>query len=449
MEKKVIKKRRINWQKIFCFVSFIFILVCIIWYGGRFIYFYQGSKKTITEESTTFARVLKTTNNEKEYFKKVGKDFYFYGDVDNNYVSYSNFLWRIVKVNNDNTIVLVTDNIVGTLAYGQDIDKYNDSNIMSWLNSKDNNTTSGIFEAFLNNKEKYLVKNSSCIDTVDDISNVTCEKRDENTYLGLLSLYDYIYTGNVKSFISNGKYTYLANRNKDGEIWYMNDEGKVNVSLGEDIFGIKATITLSPTLDVKSGNGSKDNPYRFEDEVGLMGSYVKLDNDIWRIYEENDGIISLMLQDVIVDKDKKKLSHIYSNNSYYHNDTKKNSLAYYLNHTYYEELSYKDLIVNSTYVNGFYGKDNKYQYQEIDKKKIETKVSLPSIHNIIFDDTIDGYFTNTGISEHSSMVYIHREKGVISSRNVLLEANVIPCIRIQRDKLKVGTGSSDDPYRTE
>ncbi|MCI6265772.1 MAG: hypothetical protein MR598_02870 [Erysipelotrichaceae bacterium] len=60
------KKRKINVQKIFSFASFIFIIVCILWYGGRFIYFYQSSKKAITEEANTIARTLKTQNHDQE-----------------------------------------------------------------------------------------------------------------------------------------------------------------------------------------------------------------------------------------------------------------------------------------------------------------------------------------------------------------------------------------------
>ena len=140
-------------------MSLIFILVCIFWYGGRFIYFYKESEKTLTEESNMFARVVKTQNHDSETFKQVGQDYYFYGNVLNNYVSYSNRLWRIIKVNKDNSIVLVTDNVIGTLAYGNSDTDYQNSNLFSWLNVNEEEPNSGVFERTLNEKEKYLVKN--------------------------------------------------------------------------------------------------------------------------------------------------------------------------------------------------------------------------------------------------------------------------------------------------
>lgn len=446
-------RRKINIQKMFCFGSFIFILVCILWYGGRFIYFYTESEKTITEEATVFARTVKAQNHDKDTFKQIGKDYYFYGDVSNNYVSYSNLMWRIVRVNSDNSIVLVTDSVIGTLAYGSSETEYQDSILLSWLNENEGNTTSGVFEKILNEKETYLINTSTCIDAVDDIENVTCNDVYDDSYLGLLSIQDYLYTGGNKGFINNERYSYLANKNKDNEVWYVNNEGKLDVSSGEDILGMKATITLSPTLELKSGTGTFDDPYRFEEATGLIGSYVKLDNDIWRIYEENDGVVKLILQDMIAgddeENDSDKLKYSYSKKNYYHNDTTYGSLAYYLNHTYYNRLSYKDLILENTYVNGFYGSDTDYQYGDIEEKTIETKVSLPSIGDILLNDTLDGYFTNTGVSEASSLVYVRKDTGLVTSKNVTMEAYVVPCISIQKDNLTVGSGSSDDPYRTE
>ena len=448
MEKKEKKKREINIQNIFCFISFIFILVCILWYGGRFIYFYLDNKKTLTKESTTLARIIKTENNDKETFKQINGDYYFYQDATNNYVSYSNLIWRIIKINKDNTITLINDNIISTLAYGDNKDTYEESNLMNWLNTKKTNSNTGKLETILNEKEKYLKKNSTCIDNIDDIKNVTCKKESKNTYLNLLSITDYLYTGGTKSFINNEKNTYLSNKNKDNELWYINEDGKLDTTEGNDILGIKATITLKKDIELKSGTGSKEDPYKFEDTINLIGSYVKLDEDIWRIYEEKDGIIKLVLNDTLKDKEE-EFKYKYSNNSYYHNDTIYGSLAYYLNHTYYNSLSYKNLIIENTYINSYYNSDNNYNYQEMSSNTIETKISIPSLDDIILNDTLTNYFTNTGLSDKSSLIYIRKNNGTITSKNVQTENSIVPCISIEKENLKVGNGTIDDPYRTE
>ena len=74
------KKRKINKQKVFSFVSLIFIVICILWYGGRFIYFYLDSKKTSAKEANIFAKVLLNKNLEKNTLKQVKEDYYFKGN---------------------------------------------------------------------------------------------------------------------------------------------------------------------------------------------------------------------------------------------------------------------------------------------------------------------------------------------------------------------------------
>lgn len=448
MKKKKKIKKKINYQKFFCFGSFIFILTCIFWYGGRFIYFYQESKKIVTEEADTLVRIVKKENHEKDTFRKIEKDYYFYGDVTNNYVSYSNLLWRIIKINEDNSVVLITDNIVSTLAYGNNELEYKDSSLVNWLNVNDENSFSGTFDKFLNEKDKYLIKTSTCIDNVDDIEKISCNNIYNNGYSSLLSIQDYIYTGGNKGFINKENYNYLANKNSDNEIWYINNEGKLELSNGEDILGLRTTVTLSPNLEIKKGTGTIDDPYYFEDNISLIGSYVKLGNDVWRIYEEKDGIVKLSLQNVIIDGDS-NLKYHYSKKNFYHNDTVKGSLAYYLNHDYYNELSYKDLIIENNYTNGYYGSDTEYKLDNIYESTINTKITVPSIGDIIFNDELDSYFTNTGISKNSSLIYIQREKGLVTTKSVTIESFVVPCISINKDKLVMGTGNIDDPYRTE
>ena len=229
------KRRRINFQKIFSFASFVFILVCIFWYGGRVIYFYNDSKKIITEESKTFARIIKTNNNGKDTFKLVDKTYYFTGMADSNYIEYSNMLWRIIKINSDNTVVVVSDSTVGTLPFGDDKSTYTDSFVLKWLN---NTVSEEVYhlENKLNQKDKFLIKNKVCVDVIDSVENIDCNTKNEDYYLGLLSVQDYINSGGNGGFINNGKYSYLANQNTDNLIWYLNQDGKLDVTEKTAVF---------------------------------------------------------------------------------------------------------------------------------------------------------------------------------------------------------------------
>ena len=87
-------------QKIFNLISFMFLLACVIFYGGRFIKLYIENNKV--EETNSMAKDIKESNNENENFKNINGEYYFNGTDVNNSVSYSNLIWRIIKINTDN-----------------------------------------------------------------------------------------------------------------------------------------------------------------------------------------------------------------------------------------------------------------------------------------------------------------------------------------------------------
>ena len=443
MKKKDKKKVKVKFdlQKVFNYSSFFFILGCIIIYGGTFIKLYLENEKELENLEKTTVLSEQIVNNNYESLKKINKNYYFSGEVNNNYISYSNLIWRIIKITEDNSMVLVSDDAVGTLAYGDISTLYDSSNLTLWLNDESK------FSKILNKKEEYLNLTNTCIDKISDIKNITCDSVNSDLYVGLLSLEDYLNTGGNTSFINNSNYSYLANKNNEDNIWYINSDGSLNYSNGSDILGIKATITLKSNINIVSGNGTKEEPYIIEKENSLIGSYVKLDNDLWRIYDNNDNIIKLVL-DSNIKVDDENLVYNYSNKSYYHNDYLKDSLAYYLNKTYYNSLNYKDLIVENTYTNGLYGIKNKFNYKDIDSKNIETKVSIPSIDDIVFNNKLDSYFTNTGKQENEEAIYV-RNNGSASAKLITSSANIVPCISINKDKLTLGTGDLTDPFRTE
>lgn len=448
MKKKRKVRRVINYKKIFCFVSLIFILTCCFWYGGRLVYFYmQHKKNTKVGEELVFADTLKRANYDKTTFIKDKDSYYFYHDTEDNYLMYSNLLWRIVKINEDNSILMVLDSPITDLAFGVD-KKYDDSSIIEWLNKGDSEY-SGVFEKKLNDPSKYLVKTSVCTDALDDVKKITCDNVNDDYYLGLLSINDYINAGAKNSYIMNNTISYLANSDKEQQIWYVGDDGSLNQSTGDDIYGVRPTVTLSPTISIKSGNGSKDDPYKIEDDTNIFASYVKLGDDLWQVYDFDDDIVKLSLTTYAVDKDGSKLEYKYSNNTYRHNDTANGSLAYYLNHTYLYGLSYNKIILDANYYNGYYGIDNDYGLKELYTGEIDTKVGLLSIGDVILNQGNDNYFTSTGLESGSRSVYIIKSNGEVSVKKVTGEANVIPCITIKRENLKLGSGTKSDPYRTE
>ena len=453
MKKKNVK-RKANWQKIFSFVIFIFILTCCFWYGGRLIYYYLDSKKVASDvkDNHYLAASIINANRKSKNFKEYKVDekqheYYFYGNVDNNYLVYSNLMFRVVKIDDNNLVTLVTNDPVTYLAYGNK--EYDKSTIVNWLNKSNEDNYSGVLEKNLNNVSSYLVKSSVCYDEIDDAKKITCDKVNDSKYIGMISLDNFIKTGGKNGFLNHGISYYSSNYNQDKNIWYVTDEGSLDASDGEDILGIYATITLSPTTSLVSGTGSESDPYVIEKEKGIFASYVKLGEDIWRVYDIDGDNVKLVSTNYIKDENGNQLSYIYSNQTFVHNDTIWGSLAYYMNHTYLNSLGYKDIILNGYYYNGYYGSDSDFTLSNVFASKIDTKVAVPTLGDVMFATDLKNYFISTGVEKNGKRVYYYKDKGIIGTSQVTKEVNVVPCITIKKELLVKGSGTKDDPYRTE
>lgn len=438
--------KKLSFEKLFCFISILFILSCCIFYGTRFIKLYLENKKVEITEKNTLTKAIKDNNTSNENFKSVNGQNYFTEDADNNYLLYSNILWRIIKINDDNSITAISNNSLTSLAYGKN-EKYKESYVYKWLNET-NDKYSGILEKSLNNIETYLQKTATCLDELDEITNIPCKEIDNSSYITLLSIADYLNVGSKDSYLSNEEYFYLSNNNSESKIWYVEEEGTLSLSTGTDIIGIRPVITIKSNTDYIDGDGTIDKPYTIEKDNSLFGSYVKLDNETWRIYEVNENEVRLMLNDYLKINNQ-TVSYKYSNISSYHDDYKQGSIAYYLNHNYLNTLSYKDKIKEVTWSNGYYNSDTNYDYTNALKDTIESKVALMSVGNIFLNNELKNYHTMTGNKQKGSMIYTIQSNKKSYLKQISSEANVVPTISIDKKLLNKGKGTIDSPYEME
>ena len=440
LEKKVVKRRKISYQKVFSFVSAGFIIGCCIFYGTRFITLYLENRKEEIKLEDTLSQVVKENNNLKE----INGDYYFQNDVDNNYLMYSNILWRIIKVNNDNTVKLISNDVLTYLSYGEN--DYENSYMNMWLNKTDDDNT-GILENLLNTPNNYLTNDSICKDSISDTKHITCDEINDTDLIGTLSVFDYINAGGKDSYLNIDKYFYLSTLDKDNNIWFVNDSGNVSSADGSDIYGIRPTITLKSNSKSIAGDGTIDNPYVI-DENYIFGSYVKLGEDIWRIYDIDGDNIKLSLNDYLKE-DGEEILYKYSTNGYYHNDTIKGSLAYYLNNTYLNNLSYKNNIINNKWSNGIYGSSNDYDYKDTLNTKVDTKVTSLSVGDVILNGELSDYYLSTGVSKSSSLVYTVKGNGTLYGKSSTSTSKIVPTISIDKNILTKGNGTINSPYEME
>lgn len=445
--KQIKHKIKVDYQKLFNTISIGFICACILFYGARFTSLYIKNKKVEVENVNTLYKVIFNTNYGKENFVDIGGNHYFKNEVDNNYVTYSNILWRIIRINADNSVTLISENPLVSLAYKEKVN-FEESYLNKWLNITEEEENTGILEYNLNNPDKYLLKNETCLDVVDKLSNQLCKTTYTDKYLGLMSTSDYVNTGAETSFINNNTKFYLSNTTDTNKIWYITDTNKVSYSDGTDLIGLRPVITVKGNINIVSGNGTLNSPYTFESEKGMFGAYVKLGKDTWRIYQVNEDTINLVSNNLL-ELNNEAMERIYTNKGYSYNSSKWNTLAYYLNNTYLNSLSYKDKIELNNWANGYYGADNNYNYKEALADTKDAYVGLLNIANIRLNNDLKNYFLMTGNTKNGSLVYLASNNGTIYSTSSDEKNYVLPTITIKKELLTKGEGTIDSPLEME
>ena len=270
-----------------------------------------------TEDSYVFSPYLDCGDSYKtiELYKKVQEDnevttsgyglyaqsgdYVFRGETVNNYVKLGNTMWRIVKINKDNSITLIEAEVAkvadkyGSFSFIWD-DRYNTEKeakygINNFSASRIYDTIISIYNEKYDAEDKVLTKSDKeklapydlCIgkrsesDTTKD-NSTECLTRLENKYVGLLTASDYMNasldpkcTNTTNASCQN--YNYLNSRY---QYWLMtasteNSYHAYAISSGKGIMGsfasnsngIRLVVRLKNNVFFKSGSGTEDDPY--------------------------------------------------------------------------------------------------------------------------------------------------------------------------------------------
>ena len=419
-------------QKIFNLVSLSIIIFFSLFYLGRLIYFKISNDKKIVY-SDLLAEQVKERKTKYEAIPTltIEDDVYrFANDAKNNYVKFMGYIWRIVKVNEDDTITMITENNIISLAYYSD--NFDDSQIIKWLgnNSLDKN---------------YMTATKTCLDNFDSIDNISCQKT-KNYDVTLLSVEDYTKAGATNSYLNNGEYFWTTN-NYQNEYWYVSNEGKLGLADNSMVYGIRPVITLNSDIKVLSGNGTIDNPYEIIEHKPqtlkdiYVGEYLNLNDTLWRVVAKNNNNIKLVSEDYIKGENG-VLETYYSD---YNNEADvdyENSLLYYLNNTYYDNFKEKDLITKGTFYTGGI-EDN---YQTIYDSSIEAYVGLLSIAEPFVYD-FGNVFTLSKNINNDLGIFVIDENKMLFEDTVDSLHYVRPSIHIKNNiNIKSGEGTYLSPY---
>lgn len=433
MEKKKKNKSFKKWEKVFIGISSILVIIIMGIYGYRLVYYYKLEHPDVIDNSLR-TKVIKTgtvyTGDGLYTFDQ--EEYYYKGQDVNNYVWYSGRLWRIISIN-DLGIRMITADSQGSVVWAIN-GEYGDSNIKKWLEEE------GLFLNSLGNYQDYLVPNDYCIDKFE-LNNVTCNNY-INSYVGLLSVSEYLRANGRDSYLNNKEYFWLMNTSVGNRAYYVFSEGGINneTSMNETYYsyGIRPVVVLNKDVDYYGGDGTLESPYQINMNSNEMlksksiGEYLKINDNLYRIQNKQDGQVMLIMDGLVKNKEK-EVKYNYSKG------------INYLNNDFYKTLP-KDKLVKCNFNTGNYGKKSNYDFMNVSKKTVNGYIGIPSIGEL-FTVGFDNYWLYNSYDENNSLQYKNNNDGriIADDKNNKNSLRAVMCVR-DDIVLDEGTGLIDSPY---
>ena len=224
---------------VFNFLSLVMLIGICLYFGGRSLYYYSRQNIIIKEEAQTLNGYI--INNDQNIVQGDADGlhhdtdgYFFKGNVDNNYVWFGNRLFRVIRVYNDNSVKLISEDLVSSFMYGES-SSYRSSNVRKWL-TKIKNPVSGVYYDTIPNIEHFLDKTNYSEDVMKG-DKVEPSKSYSSDYVSTLTIADDPYVieqgenkNHVDGYVKLGNDTWKVFYDKNGVLklylyGYINDNG--------------------------------------------------------------------------------------------------------------------------------------------------------------------------------------------------------------------------------
>lgn len=233
-----------------------------------------------------------------------GKSYYYRGIVNNNYVKFGTYTWRIVGINPDNSIKLVLEKSATSMYYSDKTNAidYTGLKYIYYDDTINNNVTDFLEQWYKTNitdkdLDKYVVASSFCNDSsyfvnsyhtyfngytrliTDKRPSLICPTTNADfggiykQKIGLLTADEVAIAGgvygtnNYNYYLYNGETFFTMTgadyHNYTANLFIVTNTGALSTAPTTNIYGIRPVINISSTTTV-SGAGTIDNPYTID-----------------------------------------------------------------------------------------------------------------------------------------------------------------------------------------
>ena len=399
--------------------------------------------------------VKKIYNTIKE---KLGDSSNYVGYPTDNYIRLSNILFRIIGVDNQNNILLVSD---------EDIANVNFTKIDEWLD---------YFYEHLNDTTKKMIVekeycNMSVTDTTLDTTQCTAYTKKKKIYIPSIIEINAVSNESGLGFMKPGTMSWTANRKSKDEayltrsVFFGDNFGKTYLPYPvNDNYGVRPMMTIKGDSLITGGSGDFRDPYLFGDVTKAKGGqpvnerytgeYIDIGGTLYRIIEPlDDGTTKVISYSTIGSySDNVHTSASYDSDVIEYNPKKTSSVAYYINNeaTKYVDTSHfvtHDIEV-PIYKNAIiYG-------EEIKTAKYKVKLGAPNMYEMF--STMPYRDSNCASYWYINSSKAKRITGAISTIGVplnqeipiYLESSIRIVGFLKKDTvISSGDGTFESPYK--
>lgn len=436
----------------FNFISLVIVICIGLYFGGRSFYYYSLQNQKTKETAMTLNGML-LANNKLVKDDEVGlhqdeEGYFFKGNVTNNYVWFANRMFRVMRINDDDTVKLVSEDLAASFMWGEN-PEYDNSNVRIWLTDVDKIKVSGVYYKTIPSQDRFIVKTKYTIDRMIDTKvekgDITLEDDIVTVTLG-----DYIEAGGKNSYLNNGKLYYILGYNGEDENLYIEEDGSIMGCDTMDGYGVRGVFTMSKNIPVSQGDGTKDNPYVInqDNDINYVDSYVKLGEDTWKVYEDTDGLLKMYLNGYITVNGQEVVMR-YSAHDNKFNYFAEDNIGFYLYHDYINSLSYKKYIVSNKYPYGEMSAEVGYYYPNVYSEVYDDRIGLLNIFDYVSNNELSNFFRDNTGANMSTSQYAVASNGLLEESEVTDMKHIVPVISIKSSSIKGGNGRIDNPYVVE
>ena len=386
---------------------------------------------------------------------------YCVGNVDNNYIYFNNILFRIVRVNDDNSVLIVSNDALANVDYTND-GRFTDSSLDKWLND--------YFYNLLEPSYQDLIKSSSWCDDVissDNIKTTECSRQTDKRRVGILSLQDYnlSYDG-VSSYLDKSNFSWYANLAEDNKAWAITSTDSypntIYSSESTNLLNVVPALNLKDSTTVLEGDGTYSNPYvvlkrdtaRRSSELNKrqVGEYVSYSGYLFRISNILDDGTTEVIMDSVLKSDNMQVDIGYTNGNKQkvYNPNQEGNIGYKIKNDMTRYIN-TDLFVSKDISVSIYNKNITYQGKK-DAKEYKLLITIPSTFDIFSAKSStandSGYWLRDSSKQDNTKAVV-RSLGTVtySTASDNLQAGVKVLAYFNKDVIiESGRGTYLDPY---